>query len=315
MGSEMCIRDIDCSVCAPLDQPHTCIVVVREKTNATTGKKAGFETMRADTATCPACQPTPKHACTRRGVKIHMDLKDFFGSTRRSWIRKYFQDVVGYNHYVSNLLSTAMTVELVSPKGKKRNGVPQGSPTSGDICNLVADWKLDQPVLKALEGTGWKYSRYADDLYISHPKNLSPDAVNQTIQLMDSLVRKSGYVMNHKKLHVQRPHRRQQLLGVVLNQKVNIPLDAYRRMRAILHNVYFNGFEKEAERSRFGKASAFINYLGGRISYMQMVNHHKADRLRQMFDLARTRWKADAPASALFIGGVLQPKPLIQPED
>ena len=48
---------------------------------------------------------------------------------------------------------------------------------------------------------------------------------------------------------------------------------------------------------------------------MQMVNHHKADRLRQMFDLARTRWKADAPASALFIGGVLQPKPLIQPED
>jgi hypothetical protein len=281
----------ECAVCAVADSPHTCIELVREK-----DKRQGFEVLRSGQETCPACQPVPKHECTRRGVKIHMDLKDFFGSTRRAWIRKYFMTTVGYNNYVSNLLATAMTVEF-DKGGKKYSAVPQGAPTSGDICNLVADVRLDQPLMKALEGTGWVYSRYADDIYLSHPQNLSQDAVNQLIAQVNKLILASGYRMNRKKLHVQRPHRRQQLLGVVLNQKINVPLDAMRRMRAILNNCYHHGFDAEAKKAGYpqDKTAKFIGWIGGRLSYMQMVNPHRADKLKQMFALARARYKAPEP--------------------
>jgi retron-type reverse transcriptase len=283
-----------CATCAPGDQPHTCKEYVVEKTPG----KGGVRVVRADQGSCVACQPIPKHACARRGVKLHLDLKDFFGSTRRAWIRRYFTEVVGYNHYVSSLLSSIMTVEFVRERnGKtiKYQGVPQGAPTSGDICNLVADWRLDQPVLAALKGTGWVYSRYADDIYLSHPQNLSRDAVNHVIEQMNALIINAGYRMNRKKLHVQRPNRRQQLLGVVLNQKINIPYDQYKRMKAILNNCLHNGFDAEAGKKGAESTGKFLSWIQGRLSYMKMVNPQKTQRLKAMFDLAKQRHLAQQP--------------------
>lgn len=267
-----------CPVCAPYDVEHTCAPHVVE--SATVAK---YRVAKSD---CMACSAPPVHDCPRKGVKIHMDIKNFFGSTRRSWIRQYFHEVVGYNHYVSGLLAHMMTVSLTNPRTKEKyHGVPQGSKTSGDICNLVADWRFDRAI-KA-EFPEWKYTRYADDLYFSHPKNLSQAETNAFIKRVEAIISNSGYRVNGKKLHVQRPHRRQRLLGVVLNQKLNIPREQYRQMRSLLHNCVVNGFESQVARAERDSVENLHNWIQGKISYFSMVAPAKAAHLKALYQHAK----------------------------
>ena len=271
-----------CPECDKLDQEHTCTFQVEER-------NAKFRVLRRNTESCPACAKIPKHDCPRAGVKIHMDLKDFFGSTRRSWIRQYFHEVVGYNHYVSGLLAQILTTDLVDEKTKHVHaGVPQGAKTSGDICNLVADWKIDQAILAALPE--WVYSRYADDIYLTHPKNLPPAEVDKVIHEVERLINNSGYRLNRRKLHVQRPHRQQRVLGIVVNKKANMPKQEYRRMRAILTNCIDHGFEAEFKRAKKDSAGQMMTWLSGKVSYYQMIAPNKGNRLRAMLDVAKKKW-------------------------
>lgn len=271
-----------CPACDALDQAHTCSTELWEE-------GVSYRLIRSDTESCPACQVPPKHECTRRGVKIHMDLKDFFPSTRRSYIRRYFHECVGYNHYVSGLLAQLLTVTITDPRTKTtHNGVPQGSLTSGDICNLVADWLIDQPILKALPD--WTYSRYADDLYLSHPRNLPREQVDAVIETVTKIVKDGGYRVNNKKLHVQRPLKRQRILGIVLNQKVNIPRESYRKFRSLLHNCITHGFESQVARAKKDSVGQLQAWISGKIAYFSMVAPERAEKLRLLYDHARTKY-------------------------
>ncbi len=268
---------LPCDVCAPFDGIHTC-----EPTINTAGEK-----YRVHKQECAACAMPPAHECPRHGVKIHMDIKDFFGSTRRSWIRQYFHDVVGYNHYVSGLLAHLMTVTLKNPRtGQTYSGVPQGSKTSGDICNLIADWRFDQEILQRFKE--WKYTRYADDLYFTHPRNLPINEVNAFIKEIETIVQTSGYRVNRKKLHVQRPHRQQRLLGVVLNQKLNISREQFKMMRSLLHNCVQQGFDAQVVRAKKDNIYHLHNWICGKLAYYTMVAPAKAAHLKAIYLHART---------------------------
>lgn len=265
-----------CPVCAPHDAEHTCAVRV---------EATGDRTYTVKKDTCVACESPPKHDCPRKGVKIHMDLKDFFGSTKRSWVRRYFHEVVGYNHYVSGMLAHLMTVTLTDPKtGAKYQGVPQGSKTSGDICNLIANWRFDQEILEKFQD--WTYTRYADDLYFSHPQNLARKETDAFIKSVEQVVQNSGYRINRKKLHVQRPHAQQRLLGITLNQKLGIPADQYDRMRSLLHNCVTHGFEAQVERAKKDNVHHLHNWLRGNLAYYTMVAPAKAARLKAVYEHA-----------------------------
>lgn len=270
-----------CPVCDKLDQSHTCTTQLE-----TTEK--GYKLVRSGTDECAACQPIPKHECPRRGVKIHMDLKDFFSSTRRSYIRKYFCEVVGYNHYVSGILAHLLTVTLENPVTKKKyHGVPQGSLASGDICNLVADWLIDQEALAMLPD--WKYSRYADDLYFSHRENLPRAEVDAVIEKITRIVEAGGYRVNRKKLHVQRPTHRQKILGIVLNQKINIPREEYQKFRSLLHNCIKEGFEAQVERADKENVDHLQSWIAGKLAYFAMVAPERAEKLRLLYNHAKEK--------------------------
>ena len=272
-----------CGVCAQHDGPHTC------STTLVPSKKS-YKLIHENRDTCLACQSPPKHVCSRRGVKIHMDLKDFFTSTRRCWIRQYFHTVVGYNHNVSSLLAHLLTAQFTNNRTKKVfHGVPQGSLTSGDICNLVADWRLDQRILSDLKD--WRYSRYADDLYFSHPENLPKAQVDAVISKIERIVQASGYRVNRKKLHVQRPTRRQKILGIVLNQKLNIPHEEYRRMRSLLNNCITDGFDAQLKRASKDSVLQLQSWISGKLAYFHMVAPERAAKLKLLYTYAKAKHK------------------------
>lgn len=234
-----------------------------------------------DCSVCDAAagREAPSHDCPRRGVKIHLDLKDFFMSTKRAWVIQYFRDRVGFSPHVSELLAGLLTVRCPDRKGRWY-GVPQGFPASGDICNLIADLRLDGRIQEALPD--WVYTRYADDIYLSHAENLPREEVDRVLGCVYAAVKEAGYAVNHKKTHVQRPGKQQRILGLTVNQKVNIPRSDYRRVRAILHNCYHHGVEAQLAKAKKDTVPELLSWLEGMVNYFHGVNPEKTAPLRSL---------------------------------
>jgi hypothetical protein len=233
---------------------------------------------------------------TRDSAAIHagkpllivIDLKDFFPSTRRSWVRRAIQSEFGYNHQVASLLADLMTVPMDFTYGR-RYVVPQGAPTSGAICNWVANVRLDRPIMELCERWGMSYTRYADDLAFSSSKRLVRKETNQFIKAVEKIIRTSGYAMNRKKLRVARSGRQQRLLGMTINEKPNVMRRDYRRMRARLHHCKLKGFNKVAKEMRLESGAKLESQIEGQIAYYHMINPEKAARLKAQLDEARAR--------------------------
>jgi len=263
---------------------------------------------------CKICDSAPpdktpkKHDCPKRGVYIHMDLKNFFSNTRRAWVRNYFMHK-GYSFYVSGLIAQLVTVDdIPNPrypnavghqKDKLREfftGVPQGGPTSGAICNLVADYRMDKPILEyirelnkrhGLNGErSWRYSRYADDMTFTCGIDLTREEKTQITKEIQKVVEKSGYRINEKKTRISNSYYRKTMLGVVFNQKPNIPKEKYMRMRAIIHNCVTQGIKSQVNRVHRKDADDLVLYLRGMVSYYSQVHPKKAAKLKEELDVA-----------------------------
>ncbi len=221
---------------------------------------------------------------TKKKVVIVIDLKDFFTSTRRAWVRRVMQGYFGFPFEVASAIADIVSVPVMTPKGR-RYVVPQGAPTSGAVCNWVAHVRIDLPVLALCEKWGIVYTRYADDLAFSTEKEMTKTEVNRFIRQVIKIIQKSGYEINAKKLRVTRPGRQQRLLGMTVNEKPNIIRQQYRALRARIHNCKYQGFDQVATTMGLPNGDALMSQLRGKISYYAMINADKAQKLNnQLLD-------------------------------
>jgi len=261
-----------------------------------------------------AITPAP-HDCPKRGVYIHMDLRDFFPHTSRAWIREYLQSV-GYSHQVAGYMASLMVVaDIPNPKYKKGAkdrygyparkflaGVPQGAPTSGAICNLVANARLDKHILRYVKQRNkedkvsgewaWRYTRYSDDLSFTCGKSFSKEKHRKIVDDIADIIGKSGYAVNGSKTKISQDYHRRKLLGVVFNRDANYQKDEYLRLRAIVHNCVVNGFEHEYEKAGQISADAMIPWLRGNINWVNQINKTKGRKLLNEFDQALAKHEA-----------------------
>jgi RNA-directed DNA polymerase len=175
-------------------------------------------------------------------VVLKMDIKDFFPSTRSKRVYYYFRKI-GWNREVANLL-----VRLCTHEG----GLPQGAPTSPRLSNLV-NHRLDARLTGLAAGRWFRnpmtgemaggeqydavYSRYADDLTFSFPAD-DPDIIHYVIRMTNEILTQEGYNLHfHKKLVIARRHARQQVTGLVVNERVNLPRHVRRWLRAVEHRA------------------------------------------------------------------------------
>jgi RNA-directed DNA polymerase len=73
---------------------------------------------------------------------------------------------------------------------------------------------------------------------------------------------------------------RQQLAGIVVNQKVNLRRRDLELLEAILTNCVRRGAQSQ---NRDGVPD-FRAHLEGRIGFVEMVNREQGQRLREIFD-------------------------------
>lgn len=217
-----------------------------------------------------------------KAVKISLDITDFFPHTRRAWVRDWLR-TFGYNDWVVKSLSNLMVIprrlgdHVVS-------GLPQGAPTSSLVSNWVANDRLDAPILKFLDTLEQDsvYTRYSDNLEISFDENLPFDYVDNIKAKLINIIHSTGYRVNTRKTDVQRqasPDRSMRVLGMTVNEKVNIPREEYRRLRAIIHNCATKGFGTQYERAGCENGPALYDHLNGKLIYWKQVNENKISPL------------------------------------
>ncbi len=223
-----------------------------------------------------------------RDIVVNCDLKDFFPSITTPRVRGVFE-AIGYSPAVATIFAQLCTEPpraRVEHEGRTfwvavgPRALPQGAPTSPALSNQIAR-KLDQRLAGLAKKDGWAYTRYADDLTFSAGKG-KRDRIGWLLARVRHIAEDEGFRMNPKKCRVQRAARRQEVTGVVVNDKVSIARDEVRRLAAIVHNARKTGLGAQ---NRDGRAN-FEAWLRGKIAYVSMVDPAKGERLRAALDAA-----------------------------
>jgi len=152
---------------------------------------------------------------------INLDIRSFFPSVDAERVRK----VAGELPIMSD------DVDLLVKLTTRKNHLPQGAPTSPALGNLVLR-ALDRKMCDLVRGTGWFYSRYADDLTLSGFRK-----PRQMFDKAKDLVHAEGFLTSPEKCRIRGRNRRQMVTGIVVNRKLALPREKRRMVRAMTHRL------------------------------------------------------------------------------
>ena len=205
-------------------------------------------------------------------IVVNMDLKDFFPSLTFQRVRGLFRKL-GYSGQVATVLALLCTepprvaaevhgVTYHVALGERR--LPQGACTSPAITNVVCR-RLDRRLHGLAFRHEFRYTRYADDLTFS---GASSETLGGLMRFVRKVLQSEGFEENASKTRVMRPGRRQEVTGVVVNDRRSISRQDRRRLRAILHNVERSGLDSQNRQQH----PHFADYLRGLLSYYKMID-------------------------------------------
>jgi len=213
---------------------------------------------------------------TGKPVVINLDLKDFFPSVTYPRIKGVFR-ALGYGEHVSTTLAllcsenAADELEVDGERffvgGKGRDRVlPQGAPTSPMLTNILCR-RLDRRLQGLADQLGFTYTRYADDLTFS----ASPDGAEQVGRLLrrvHHVLRDEGFTPHPDKQRVMRASSRQEVTGIVVNEKPSVSRTERRRLRAALHTAQRKGLEAATWQGQPATRDTLVGYA----RFVQMVD-------------------------------------------
>jgi RNA-directed DNA polymerase len=206
-----------------------------------------------------------------RAVVVNMDLKDFFPTLGFPRVFGLFRSL-GYSRQSSTILASICTepdVETLELDGKRwyvhasERRLPQGSPASPMITNLVCH-RLDHRLSGLAAKLGFTYTRYADDLTFSG----DPTRVQTLLGAVRGIVTEEGFVVHPDKTRIMRRASRQEVTGLIVNDRLGVPRDLRDRWRAVAFKVRMSG----PEGKKFGNTPDVMAALYGFAAFVRMVD-------------------------------------------
>ena len=223
----------------------------------------------------------------KKAVIVHMDIKDFFPTIRDVWV----QEALERENVPSDTVKQIIEIACLE------RHLPIGSPCSPFLSNLVfkiPDWKFAKLCKNWGTRYGKKkytrinYSRYADNLIFSS----NCHTINRMIPTIKNILTNHGYTANDAKTRVMRKSGCQRLLGIIVNEKPNVPRGYSRKLRAQIHQMkckMHNGevVDYKEFKSAMGKVSFVlsINYVRGKLFMQELNDIKKWGELRQFGQL------------------------------
>ena len=208
---------------------------------------------------------------------LNTDIVDFFGQINFGRIRGRLR-ASPYN--LEDAIATTIA-KLVTCNNK----LPLGAPTSPIISNIICSG-LDSALSEIAKTHGCFYSRYADDLSFSSNRRSFPRALAERVsdngtvttipgQELSMVVVAQGFQINLKKTRLLAQTDRQEVCGVVCNEKLNTLPKLRRQVRAALHAWRKFGYD-EAEKEwktkyNFRQSNSFEAAIRGKIEFMKYI--------------------------------------------
>lgn len=205
---------------------------------------------------------------TSRKVVLALDLKDFFPSFRFPAVESLFEKL-GFSRQTAVLLAKICTL----------NGhLPQGAPTSPHLANLLMT-DFDTQLSDLCRRMKLRVSRYADDITISG--DLDPMKIEFPIRTCRESLRRKGHRINYRKVRILRRNARQEVTGVVVNERPSVPRNIRRELRQRMYYLRHYGLIGHEPITRQGLQSllgrvGFVNYIDpGNVEFRQYAEQLK----------------------------------------
>jgi len=180
------------------------------------------------------------HKCKR--YVFNLDLEDFFPSLNFGRVRGFF---INNQHFKLDPAVATAIAQIAC----HNNSLPQGSPCSPIISNLVTNF-LDIRLAKLAKRSGCTYSRYADDLTFSTNAKTFPNWIalpeygswNWIVGgTLKKVIEAAGFKINATKSRMHFRPSRQLVTGLVVNKKVNVKSEYWRSARAMANSAFRTG--------------------------------------------------------------------------
>lgn len=219
--------------------------------------------------------------CGNRYV-YNIDLKDFFHSFDRNRVKmgllNYPINLSGNREKIAFLIASLCThpIEL---DGELKNVLPQGSPASPTLTNILCQ-NLDRRLIGLAKRFGAKYTRYADDITFSSNHNIynNNDFLNELNRIIEE---DQSLVINPAKTRLQKQGFKQEVTGLIVNEKVNVTQRYVKQIRMWLYYWEKYGYEKAQlifimdynfDKGHVKKGAPKIeNVLDGKLEFLRMV--------------------------------------------
>ena len=191
---------------------------------------------------------------------VNVDLENFFDSFHFGRVKGFFEK----NEDFTLPEEVAVVIaQLTCYKGV----LPQGAPTSPIITNFICSI-LDNRLLKISKKYKLDYTRYADDLTFSTNRSDFLDYRECFLEELGKEINRSGFKINDKKTRILYRDSQQMVTGLVVNKKLNVAHEYYKKTRAMAHALYTEGkFLIEGEEGT-------IEQLEGRFSFVNQLDKY-----------------------------------------
>jgi RNA-directed DNA polymerase len=217
-------------------------------------------------------------------VVVKLDLENFYPGVSLSRVVAIFRSL-GYARetaiWLARLTTSALPLEMLKSDHDAapylRDHLPQGAPTSPALANLSA-FSLDLRLAGLARSFGADYTRYADDLTFSGDE-IFLRSLAVFLPLVEQIVRAERFRVNKSKRRIIRNNQRQQVTGVVVNERTNISRSDYDRLKATLTNCIRRGPSTQ----NHDRLPDFAAHLRGRIAHVLNLNRSRGEKLLELF--------------------------------
>lgn len=225
----------------------------------------------------------------------NIDLKDFFHSFDRNEVKLGLMyapfNLNGERKSLAFLIASLCTHPF-EIDGEIKYVLPQGSPTSPTLTNLLS-FRLDRRLNGLSRKHNIKYSRYADDITFSSMHNVYNDQLfiselHRIIAEVKQMKSDKSIVeigpklrINEFKTRLQKEGFRQEVTGLIVNEKVNVRRRYIKQLRMWLYYWEKYGYVKaeqifkrdyKADKGHIKKGNvSFENVIDGKLEFLKMV--------------------------------------------
>lgn len=190
---------------------------------------------------------------------LTIDIKNFFPSLSIIHVTSIFKSF-GYSQRISFVLAKLCTL----------NGtLPQGASTSPALSNLIF-LPLDKRIAEYCRKREIRYTRYADDLTFSG--NFFDGSL---IRFVRSVLSSLRLTINDSKTRLMKRHERQEVTGVVVNKKLQAPIEIRRNLRQAIFYIEKYGLDNHLMKINENRAN-YVSHLLGCATFILFLNPNDA---------------------------------------